>query len=455
MKKYIILGLTLLMAFPFSAVAQDEESGQDQLETLARKLMTKQKQYPTRVIRGRIVNATTGNPIAGTIISADNIEGYSTLTEEDGTYKLKVPEFTTSVYINMPDFNPVRMGLQASEQQRDIKLYPTTFSAEYDKQINVLSDYTTKNFAYTNEVNIKDEVQKNLGGQVYTISRNGTPGVGNVMFVQGLNSLNVNAQPLVVVDDVIIDQQYGRTMLHEGFFNDILSTINPSDIEKVTVMRNGTALYGAKGANGVIIVQTKRNKSMATRITANISAGVTLKPKFLSVMDAEQYRSYASEMLKTTNTRNRTFKFLKEDPDYYYYTQYHQNTDWKDYIYRNAMTQNYGINVEGGDAVANYSLSVGYVNQKSTLKFNDMDRLNIRFNTDISLSERFTVRFDAPRLVTLPAISVTMVPLPAMTKEHQPLLDSSHTLKHLSSARIAMVLDNCQQATMILRKSRT
>ena len=148
------------MAFPFSAVAQDEESGQDQLETLARKLMPKQKQYPTRVIRGRIVNATTGNPIAGTIISADNIEGYSTLTEEDGTYKLKVPEFTTSVYINMPDFNPVRMGLQDGEQQRDIKLYPTTFSAEYDKQINVLSDYTTKNFAYTNEVNIKDEVQK-------------------------------------------------------------------------------------------------------------------------------------------------------------------------------------------------------------------------------------------------------------------------------------------------------
>ena len=396
MKKYIILGLTLLMAFPFSAVAQDEESEEmDQLETLARKLQPKQKQYPTRVIRGRIINATTGNPVAGAIISADNIDGYSTLTEENGTYRFKVPEFTTSVYINMPDFNPVRMGLQAGEEQREIKLYPTTFSAEYEKQINVLNDYSTDNFAYTNVVNIKDEVQKNLGGQVYSVTRNGTPGVGNVMFIQGLNSLNVNAQPPVVVDDVIIDQQYGRTMLHEGFFNDILSTINPSDIEKVTVMRNGTALYGAKGANGVIIVKTKRNKSMATRITANVSAGITFKPRFLSVMDAEQYRSYASEMLKTTNTRNRTFKFLKEDPDYYYYTQYHQNTDWKDFVYQTAMTQNYGISVEGGDAVANYNLSVGYVNQKSTLKFNDMGRLNIRFNTDISLSERFDVRFDA------------------------------------------------------------
>jgi len=396
MKKYIIFGLTLLMAFPLSVVAQDDDTEEEDLiETIARKLTPKQKQYPTRVISGRVVNATTGQPLAGTIVSADDVEGYSTLTEEDGTFKLKVPTFTTSVYVNMPDFNPVRLGLQATEQQQVVKLYPQTFSKEYQKTINMRNDYSTDDFAYTNSVNIKDEVQKHLSAQVYSITRNGTPGVGNVMFVQGLNSLNVNAQPLIVVDDVIIDQQYGRIMLHDGFFNDVLSTINPADIEKVTVMRNGTALYGAKGANGVILIQTHRSKSMATRITANASAGVVFEPKFLSVMDAEQYRSYASEMLKTTNTRNRTFKFLNEDPNYYYYTQYHQNTDWKDLVYHTAMTQNYGINVEGGDAVANYNLSVGYINQQSTLKYNDMGRLNIRFNTDISLSERFSIRFDA------------------------------------------------------------
>ena len=397
MKKYILFGLTLLMAFPVSIAAQNEDATEDEdvISVLARKLQPKHKQYPTRVIRGRVVSATTGQPIAGTIISADDVEGYSTLTEENGTFKLNVPTFTTSVYINMPDYNPVRLGLQNTEQQLEVKLYPQSFSKEYGKDINVRNDYSTDDFTYTNSVNIKEEVQKHLGAQVYSITRNGTPGVGNVMFVQGLNSLNVNAQPLVVIDDVIIDQQYGRTMLHEGFFNDILSTINPADIEKVTVIRNGTALYGAKGANGVILIQTRRSKSMATRITANISAGVTLQPKFISVMDAEQYRSYTSELLKSTNTRNRTFKFLKEDPDYYYYTQYHQNTDWKDYVYRTAMTQNYGINIEGGDAVANYNLSVGYITQQSTLKYNDMDRLNIRFNTDISLSDRFDIRFDA------------------------------------------------------------
>ena len=394
MKKYILFGLTLLMAFPVSLAAQDEDTDDEQV-TAARAKAPKQKQYETRMVRGCVLDATTGKPVAGTIVRAADIDGYSVLTEDDGTYELKVPVFTTSLYVTTPDFNPVRIGLQEGEQQRPVSLYPVTFRAEYKPQVNVRSDYEATDFKYTNSVNIKDEIQKQLGGQVYTISRSGTPGVGSVMFVQGLNSLNVNAQPLIVIDDVIIDQQYGRTMLHDGFYNDILSNINPADIEKVTVVRNGTALYGAKGANGVILVQTRRNKSMATRITANISAGVVLEPKYISVMNAEQYRSYASELLKTTNTTNRTFKFLNEDPTYYYYTQYHQNTDWKDLVYHTAMTQNYGINVEGGDAVANYNLSVGYTNQQSALKFNDMGRLNIRFNTDILLTDKFDIRFDA------------------------------------------------------------
>ena len=383
------------MAFPVCVSAQDDDTEEDEVETIVRVLKKKQKQYDTRAVSGRVLSATTGQPIPGAIVKADGIDGFSVLTEDNGTFELKVPLFISSLFISTPDYNPVRLGLQESVAQRDVRLYPSTFTSEYDKQINVRGDRVADDFRFTNSVNIKDEVQKSLGAEVYTITRNGTPGVGSVMFIQGLNSLNVNAQPLVVIDGVIIDQQYGRTLLHDGFYNDILTSINPNDIEKVTVMRNGTALYGAKGANGVILIQTRRNKSMATRITANVSAGVVLEPKFLSVMNADQYRSYASELLKTTNTKNRTFKFLNEDPNYYYYTQYHQNTDWKDYVYHTAMTQNYGINVEGGDAVANYNLSVGYVNQQSTLKYNGMGRLNIRFNTDIDLTSRLAIRFDA------------------------------------------------------------
>ena len=389
----MILGISLMMAFPFCAFAQDDET--DEQEQATRVLTPKKKVYATRVVKGRVVDAASKMPVAGAIVKAGGITGYSVLTEDNGTFALKVPVFATSLYVSCPDHNAVLAGLTASEEQQDIMLYGTAFKGDYAETDNLRGDKQATGFAYSNAINIKEEMQKQLGAYAYTTNRNGTPGVGSVSFIQGLNSLNVNAQPLVVIDGVPIDQQYGREMLHDGFFNDILSNINPADIEKVTVMRNGTALYGAKGANGVILVETRRNKSMATRITASVSAGVTLLPKYYDMMDANQYRNYASELLRGTGTKNTEFKFLNEDPTYYYYKQYHCNTDWKDYVYRTAMTQNYGINVEGGDAVANYNLSVGYTQAESTLECNDFNRLNIRFNSDITLGSRLSIRFDA------------------------------------------------------------
>ena len=404
MKRYILFGLTMLLsALPLGVMAQDDVTDDEEegTETSVRAIKPKQHQYETRSVRGAVIDATTKQPVAGVIVRAAEIDGYSVLTEDDGGYELKVPVFTTALTFTSPDYNTVRIGLQKEEMQSVVSLYPTFFTPEYTQQTNVRGDFTATDFKYVSAINIKDEVQKQLGAQVYTQNHNGTPGIGSTMFIQGLNSLNVNAQPLIVIDGVIIEQQYGRDLLHDGFFNDLLSNINPADIEKVTVLRNGTALYGAKGANGVILVQTRRNKSMATRITANVSAGVTFEPKFYSMLGAEQYRGYASELLSSTNTRLNSFKFLDErkvtdnGQTNYYYDLYHQNTDWKEYVYRTAVTQNYGINVEGGDEVANYNLSVGYSDAKSTLKENGMNRLNIRFNTDIQLLQKLGVRFDA------------------------------------------------------------
>ena len=393
MKRYIIWGITLMMAFPLCVSAQEDET--EEQEQTARVITPKKKVFDTRMVKGRVLDGATLSPVAGAIVKAGGVHGYSVLTEDDGSYELKVPVFATSVYVSSPDHNGVSHGLAKSEEQNDILLYTTAFAKDYQEQENLRNDKTASGFAYSSAVNIKEELQKQLGAYAYTTTRNGTQGVGSVTFIQGLNSLNVNAQPLVVVDGVVLDQQYGREMLHDGFYNDILSNINPSDIEKVTVMRNGTALYGAKGANGVILIDTRRNKSMATRITASLSAGVTFQPKYYEMMDANGYRNYASELLKGTGTTNTDFKFLNDDPNYYYYKQYHCNTDWKDYVYREAWTQNYGINVEGGDAIANYNLSVGYTNAESTMEYNDMNRLNIRFNSDISLGSRLSVRFDA------------------------------------------------------------
>ena len=394
MRKIIITCLSLMMLGTYPLSAQDTDtimSGQSQP---ARKA-NPSNQYPVREVKGRVIEATSRSPLGGVLVSAAEVEGYSTLTNADGTYTLRVPIIATSLSFSSPGHNLSKVGLSRNEEQRVVGLYPTTFSAEYAPSTNVSATHEAKGFEFSNSVSIEEEIQKHLGAQVRTITRSGTPGIGSVMLMNGINSINANAQPLIVVDGVIYDQQYERIMLHEGFYNNILSNISSTDIERVEVLRNGTALYGAKGANGVILISTRRNHSMATRITASLSGGVTLQPGTFDVMNATQYRSYASDMLQTTNTTLKDFKFLNDSPTNYYLPQYSNNTDWKDYVYRNAFTQNYSINVEGGDNVADYNLSLGYIDQMSTLKNNKMNRINIRFNSDIHITKKLGVRFDA------------------------------------------------------------
>jgi TonB-linked SusC/RagA family outer membrane protein len=395
MKRYILFGLSLLMAFPLSLSAQDEDFDENEAEEVTKKKTVVRKDYATRTVKGRVIDAATGKPISGAMLQTVDFAGYSVLTEDDGTYELQVPQMATAVFVSAPDFNPIRLALRSGEEQFEVALYSAMFTPEYSKEMNVRSDYAASGFKYSTATNVKEEIQKQLGAVARTTMHNGTNGVGGTIFMNGLNSLNVSAQPLIVVDGVPMEQQYGRTLLHGGLYNDILSNISMLDVQNVTVMRNGTALYGAKGANGVILIETKRSKSMATRITATASAGITLKPKFISMMNEDQYRNYASDLLRTTGTKLSDFQFLDENNSYYYPIYHGNNTDWKDYVYREAITQNYGINVEGGDAVANYNLSVNYMMGQSTLKENDLNRLNIRFNTDITLTDNFWVKFDA------------------------------------------------------------
>ncbi|MBP5346132.1 MAG: SusC/RagA family TonB-linked outer membrane protein [Bacteroidales bacterium] len=391
MKKYLLFVLSILTASSVSLSAQDFDDDEPQV---VRKPAPAAPLYETRIVQGQVLDAVTHQPVAGAIVKVTGMNGYSTLTDDSGTYELKVPLFASSLLISSPDHTSSMLGLAAGEQQKNVELYSNAFRSHYQDNLDVLNNAEAQDFQYTNALNIKEEVQTQLSGYIYGTSRSGNPGLGEVLFMQGLNSLNANAQPLVVVDGVIIEQQYSRVMLHDGFFNDILTSINPSDIENITVMRNGTALYGTRGANGVILITTRRSHSMTTRITASVSAGISMEPKYYEMMDADQYRSYASDLLSGTGTKIIDFKFLNSSPSYYYYNQYHNNTDWKTNVYRTAFTQNYGINVEGGDDVAQYDLSVGYTSAESNLKFNDMARLNVRFNTDIKLIDKFRIRFD-------------------------------------------------------------
>lgn len=379
-------------------VAQEGAETEDVAEaTAAPKRKVKQaKKYPTIDVAGRVFDAATGEPLAGAQIQAYNNKNYTAMTGEDGSFVIQVPEFVTSLAVKLEGYNLNQTSINGRTTNVDVYLRSDLFKADYQDATTAARSVSTKGFESTPAITIDDEIQNRLGGDIHTMMRSANPGQGVSMFINGINSLNSNAQPLIVLDGVIFDQMYDTEMLHTGYFNNLLQAINLEDIESVEVLKNGTAIYGAKAANGVILIRTKRCRSMATRIDVNISGGVTTRPSTMDVMGADEYRSYASELLGTTSTKITDFKFLNPNPNYYYYNMYHNDTNWKDEAYKKtAWNQNYGIAIQGGDDVAAYNLSVGYMDSKSILKKNDMQRFNIRFNTDINFNKWFSTQFDA------------------------------------------------------------
>ena len=356
--------------------------------------------YVMKEISGRVFDAATKAPLAGVRVQALNNRYYTALTDDNGAYTIKVPEFVTSLYVSIPDYNAVQIAIKNQDGQ-DAYLYSSLLKGLYEDGTDMYIKHGM-DVDNSSALTIENDIENTLNSSVRTISRGGTPAQGAAMFINGLNSLNANAQPLIVIDGVMWDMQYDRGTLHDGFVNNVFNIVDTEDIESVKVLKNGTALYGAKGANGVIEIKTKRGKSMVTRINIRAFGGFEMVPDKMDVMDAAQYRNYVTEFLGTTPEAQEYFKyatnptpsFMNEDKNYLFYDVYHNNTDWQKDIYRNAFTQNYKVSVEGGDDVAMYNLSLGFTQGDATAETNDFNRLNIRFNTDVTLFKNFTTALD-------------------------------------------------------------
>lgn len=346
-----------------------------------------------RTVIGTVYDAATNLPMSGVRVQATGYPEVTTMTNAEGKYKLEIPGYVTLLSFSTPDY----LLVQRPVLDKDVvntRLYSSCFKSNYDENIVITAERGFWNET-ASSITVDSDIQNKLGADVRSVMRSGTPGVGAVMFIRGINSLNANTQPLLVVDGVIWDSQEGNESIHMGVYNNVLSSIDVNDIREVKVLKNATAIYGARAANGVILINTKRGESMATRITANIYANVTLEPETYKMLGAEEYRLYANELMGTMNVnQNYVPEFLRSNKDYIYYDKYHNNTDWTDLVYREAFTQNYNLNVEGGDEIAMYNFSFGYTKGDSPIKTNSFDRLNVRLNSDISLARNFKTRFD-------------------------------------------------------------
>lgn len=348
------------------------------------------------IIKGTVINSSTHEKFAGariTIVGTQN----SAMSDEQGAFELKNVKEGSVLKIEAPGCDMQIVAVQGREKLC-VKLIPqssatTLYSEESLSALTSIHTDKTKDAI----LSPTEDISMQLMGGVRNIPQSGIDAAGSAVLVRGIHSLNMTNSPLYIVDGVIWQSQDNQSSLQEGYFSNPLALISPDDIESIQVLKNGTALYGAKAANGVILVQTKRSHNMATEISVNVWAGMKSPFKSLPMMDANDYRTYATDIMrgmKDVNGKLDKWNFLNDDPTSSYYLSCHNNTDWNKEINKTAFTQNYSVGVRGGDDIALYSFSLEYAHNDGNIDNTNFNRLNVRFNSDIKFTKKFSSKAD-------------------------------------------------------------
>ena len=217
--------------------------------------------------------------------------------------------------------------------------------------------------------NVAQGLQSRVAG--VQITQNSSAPGGNVSVrIRGTNSINGTSEPLYVVDGIQVSNSGGITELSP------LSTINPSDIESVDVLKDAsaTAIYGARGANGVVLITTKRGKSGATRVSYEGYYGVQEVRKTLDVLNAAEFAQLENEVFKTQ---------VYADP-----ASEGEGVNWQDLIFRSAPIQNHQLSVNGGTDKTQLALSLNYFDQDGVIIASNFKRYSLRLNLDHRINDR-------------------------------------------------------------------
>lgn len=316
------------------------------------------------------------------------------MTDENGNYEIGLPDLSVALYVEAPGYSRQVVPVKGRNEV-NVSLFTVSGHAYYDDGMSVSDGEAVVDGFTSGTLSMTDDMTSLLNGQLRAISHSGDPGSSSSFFIRGYNSVNLSAQPLFVVDGVIWQMQDQVASAVDNYYNNPLTLLDPSDIEKVTILKNGSAVWGAKGANGVVLIDTKRAREMATQIEANISMGFQTPFGSMPLMGAAAYRRYATDIMSGMDRDEvEGFQFTNDDPTRSFYRAVHNDTKWTDEINKTSFIQNYGISVAGGDDIALYRFSLGYAKNDGNIDGTSFNRLNVRFNSDIKLTEDFKIQTD-------------------------------------------------------------
>ncbi len=349
-------------------------------------------------ITGTVFDAATREALPGASITVRGTL-LGTSSDAEGKYSISVPDNNNILVVSFIGYKTLEVQVG---NRTVIDLHLAVESTTLDDIVVVAYGITRKEAA-TGAVGMmrEDELntvtysspEKALQGKIAGVQINnysGQPGGGTEIYIRGISSINAGTQPLYVIDGVpVVTGYYGYSTNDAN----VMSTINPADIESITVLKDAAAasIYGSRSANGVVLITTKSGKAGKTKFELNAKTGLSVQSKTgnYRFMKPDELLTYTRDAIVNAgfNPDNAA------DPEHYYPMSLldKPQTDWFDNVFRTGKTNSIDLSASGGNDKTMFFMSGGYYNEQGILIGSSMERFTLTLNVDHSASDRLKI----------------------------------------------------------------
>lgn len=354
-----------------------------------------------------VIKDKTGMPLPGVSVV---LKGTSTGVASDvnGNFEIAYPQQKEAVLI----FSFVGMKSKELKVPADLKLMNVVMDEEQAEldEVVVTGYGNFKKSTYTGSANsismkVKEDVPvvsfsdmlQGAAPGVSVMSGSGQPGAGNSIRIRGMGSFNAGNEPLYVIDGIPVSDSDLSTV---GIGLDPMASLNPSDIENITILKDAAAasLYGSRAANGVVLITTKAGTKGDAKFKVKADWGFTdFAMKYREVMGGQERRDLLYEGLVNQAMQSDTMiyanalKYADQYIDQYAPVPWCGFVDWNDILFQKGSHQNYEVSASGGSDKIKYYTSLGYLEQEGITKASGLDRISGRLNVEFKANKRVTL----------------------------------------------------------------
>ena len=349
--------------------------------------------FAQTTLTGRITDARTGEPLIGASLVPKSSKELGAVTDIDGNFKLVTNvELPLTLSVQFIGYRSQEVDVYDASEPIDIQLIDASdrinevviigYGAQ--KRLELTSSISTVGQDLLNQSvgSVENALQGAVAG-LNVATTSGQPGAVSNIRIRGGNSITGGNEPLYVIDGLIVYNDIASTSTGASGSDaalDPLSFLNPNDIERIEVLKDvsTTAIYGTRGANGVIIITTKKGSHGKNNISYSGTFGWSKAAKTLDFLNAQQFTELYNELTPNAPLAAPT-----------------ANYDWQDAALRTAFSQEHQISFTGGDEVSRYTISGGYKDQKGIIIGTDLKRYTGRINYERNILKNLLIGVNA------------------------------------------------------------